>query len=182
MSFCANLGRSRDTAPLPAAASRSLKKYPRHAAGRGGLSDTPHNDSLCGAGCHTLRSPLANNSSSAFAGHFPLIPAILRLPRGHSSVGRASASQAECRGFESLCPLSAPGRKYFCARRAAAVKRSAKRETRIVHQCASHADPRIALLLRNKNESLKRQKIFVANLQHHEPYSSRKCRVLLLHL
>ena len=24
---------------------------------------------------------------------------------GHSSVGRASASQAECRGFESLCPL-----------------------------------------------------------------------------
>ena len=105
VSFCANLGRSRDTALLPASASGSLKKYPRHAAGRGGLSDTPHNGSLCGAGCHTLRSPLANNSSSAFAGHFPLIPAILRLPRGHSSVGRASASQAECRGFESLCPL-----------------------------------------------------------------------------
>ena len=56
--------------------------------------------------------------------------------------GSQQASQAECRGFESLCPLlcSEPQMNLRPSRR----RGQTIRETRLVHQRASHADPGIA--------------------------------------
>src|SRR5262249_29163035 len=51
----------------------------------------------------------------------------LRRTSGHSSVGRASASQAECRGFEPRCPLQSTSPSLARDLRLPAHRRPARR-------------------------------------------------------
>ena len=73
------------------------------------------------------RDPLDYKCNSTNLAQFEMIhlDVTLAYSRGRSSVGRASASQAECRGFESLCPLLKHGFKQPCF-----VFKSASRRTK----------------------------------------------------